>query len=78
VRRPAEAGGFAMREDDPRHDRVDRQGGEDRDPESGGWEDGDGHAEGPERLDQVKAGDRLEITRTEEVAVRVEKVEKKK
>jgi len=32
----------------------------------------------PERLDQVKAGDRLEITRTEEVAVRVEKVEKKK
>lgn len=32
----------------------------------------------PERLDQVKVGDRLEITRTEEVAVRVEKVEKKK
>jgi hypothetical protein len=27
---------------------------------------------------QVKVGDRLEITRTEEVAVRVEKVEKKK
>lgn len=32
----------------------------------------------PKRLDQAKVGDRLEITVTEEVAVKVEKVEKKK
>ena len=32
----------------------------------------------PKRLDQVKVGDRLEITHTEEIAVKVEKVEKKR
>ena len=31
----------------------------------------------PKRLDQAKVGDRLEITHTEAVAVKVEKVEKK-